>query len=173
MKNELTKKIAYSAICTAISVVAVLITVFSPAKIVPLIFVSLCVFVAFMRCGIVYGLLTALATGLICFAISGIQLSFIALVALFIPYAIIAYAINKLTYDKLSHAIIRLVITATLYAVAFIIMINLVDIIAGTAIMTLINKVGGVLVVIGMVIIALPLDFFFTYMANKILKLLT
>ncbi len=172
MKSDLTKKIAYSAICTAISAVVVLITAFSPAKIVPLIFVSLCVYIAFKRCGIVYGILTAIATALISFALSGIQLSFVALVSLFIPYAIIAYAMQKLSYDKLLHAIIRLLITATLYAVAFIVIINLVDIIAGTTVMALVEKLGSVFVVIAMVVIALPVDFFFSYMSEKIIKLL-
>ena len=172
MKNDLSKKIAYGAICTALSVVVVIATAFTPVKIVPLIFVSLCLYIAFTRCGVLYGIVTALATVALSFALTGVSLSFVALVALFLPYAVVAFLMKKLTYDKLSHAIVRLVVSALIFALAFVIIVNLVDIVAGTSLTVIMEKIGKVGAIIALVVIALPVDFFFLVMANKIIKLL-
>ena len=60
-RRERTRRITYSAVATAIAVVAVLLSNYTPMRIVPLIFASLAIYIACIRCGIVFGLITAAA----------------------------------------------------------------------------------------------------------------
>lgn len=62
--------------CVALSAVVIAVSAFTPVQIVPLIFVSLCVYVAFRKTGIVYGILTALASVAISFGLGGLRTTF-------------------------------------------------------------------------------------------------
>ena len=53
-RRDATRRITYSAVCTAIAVTVILISHFSPMRIVPLILASLAFYIAFVRCGALY-----------------------------------------------------------------------------------------------------------------------
>ena len=169
-RDKSTKKIAYSAVLVAISVVVVLISAFTPMQIVPLVFVSLAIYIAFARLGIGYGIITAVATTALTFFIAGLNATFFCLVILFLPYALLASAMQKLSYKVLWQAIVRLVLTALLFGGAFFALTALVDIVAGTSILSVIEKIGKWITALLVVIATLPVDFFFTYIANRIIR---
>ena len=78
-RRDATRRITYSAVCTAIAVTVILISHFSPMRIVPLILASLAFYIAFVRCGALYGIVTVAVSVLICFFVSGINTTFLFL----------------------------------------------------------------------------------------------
>ena len=81
-RRDATRRITYSAVCTAIAVTVILISHFSPMRIVPLILASLAFYIAFVRCGALYGIVTVAVSVLICFFVSGINTTFLFLSSL-------------------------------------------------------------------------------------------
>jgi hypothetical protein len=169
-KDKSTKKIAYSAVLVAISVVVILISAFTPMQIVPLVFVSLAIYISFGRVGIGYGVITTVATVALAFFITGLGTTFFFLVILFVPYALLASAMQKLSYKVLWQAILRLAVTAITFCGAFFALTAMVDVVAGTSILAVIDKVGKILTALLVVVATLPVDFFFTYIANRIIR---
>lgn len=170
--RDVTRRITYSAVCVAISAVAVLLSQLSPARIVPLVLCSLCFYIAFVRCGVLYGVITAAATMVICFFISGINATFLFLCIVFAPYSALAFLMRKLSYRVTKQLIIRLVVATLFFAVAFVVLMLLFDKLAGTSLTALIDKLGKPLAGVMVVIAVLPVDLFFSYAAEKILKAL-
>ena len=170
--RDRTRKITYTAVCVAIAVISVLLSQFSPARIVPLILCSLAFYVAFARCGIVYGVISVIAGVAICFFISGINATFLFLCVVFAPYSILAFCMRKLSYKVTWQLVIRLVVSAVFFAVAFIVMMLLFDKIAGTSLSVLIDRIGKVWAGVLIVIAVLPVDLFFSYGAERVLKTL-
>lgn len=171
-RRDSTRRITYSAVCVALGVVAVLLSQFTSAQVVPLILVSLCVYIAFMRCGAVYGAITAAATVLVAFFVCGISLTFVFLCALFVPYAVAAFLMKRLTYAKTYQAIIRIIITAVLFCVSVILTVYLTDFVVGTRIGDLMDTIGKIPTALIITVVTLPVDPFFYFASSKILKLL-
>ena len=88
-RKERTRRITYSAVATAIAVVAVLLSNYTPMRIVPLIFASLAIYIACVRCGIAFGVIAAVAAVLIAFAVGGIGTTFLFLCVAFVPLSLI------------------------------------------------------------------------------------
>lgn len=170
--RDTTRRITYSAVCVALSVVAVLLSQYSPARIVPLVLCSLCFYIAFTRCGVLYGVITMAASIAICFFISGINATFLFLCAVFAPYSVLAYLMRKLSYRVTRQLLVRLLVSAVFFALAFVVMVLLFDKIAGTSLTVLIDKVGKIWAGIMVVVAVLPVDLFFTYAAERVLKML-
>ena len=171
-RRDATRRVTYSAVCTAIAVSVILISQFSPMRIVPLILASLAFYIAFVRCGVIYGAVTVAVSVIICFFVSGITTTFLFLCIVFAPYALIAFFMRKLSYRVMWQAVVRLAVTAAFFAVCFVVMVLLVDYIAGTSLMALIEKIGKVWAGVIIVVAALPVDFFFCYASDRIIKLL-
>lgn len=171
-RRDATRRITYSAVCTAIAVTVILISHFSPMRIVPLILASLAFYIAFVRCGALYGIVTVAVSVLICFFVSGINTTFLFLCVVFAPYALIAFFMHKLSYKIMWQAIVRFAVTAVFFAACFAVMVVLIDYIVGTSLMTLIEKIGKVWAGVIIVVAALPVDFFFCYASDRIIKLL-
>ena len=167
-RRERTRRITYSAVATAIAVVAVLLSNYTPMRIVPLIFASLAIYIA----GIVFGLITAAAAVLIAFALGGVGTTFLFLCVAFVPYALVAFFMRKLSYRVVWQAIVRIAVSAALFAGAFTAMAFLTDYVAGTSLMTIIEKVGVVWAILLVTLAALPVDLFFSFGAERIVKLL-
>lgn len=170
--KDATRRITYSAVCTAIAVAVILISRFSPMQIVPLIFASLAFYIAFLRCGAVYGIITSAVSILLGFFISGIGTTFLFLCIVFAPYALIAYFMRKLSYSVMWQAFVRLGVTIVFFAAAFTAIVFLTDFIAGTSLMSLIDRVGKIWTVVIVIVVALPVDLFFSSAANRIVRLL-
>ncbi|MBR2988390.1 MAG: hypothetical protein IKC64_01550 [Clostridia bacterium] len=166
------KKIAYAGACVAISQIGVLLSAFTPVQIVSLIIVSLAIYVAFRRCGVIYGIISAVACALLTFAITGVRITFIFTTVLFIPYAVIAYAMHKLPYQPIKFALLRLLIVGITFFSAFLLITLLFDVIAGTTMATIITKIGIVPTALVVMVVCLPVDLFFYYGAERVIKLL-
>ena len=171
-RKERTRRITYSAVATAIAVVAVLLSNYTPMRIVPLIFASLAIYIACVRCGITFGVIAAVAAVLIAFAVGGIGTTFLFLCVAFVPYALVAYFMRKLSYRVTWQALVRVAASAALFAAAFTVMAMLTDYVAGTSFMTIIEKVGKVWAILLVTVAALPVDLFFSFGAERIVKLL-
>ncbi len=170
-RKDNTKKITYSAVCVALSVVVVIVSHYA-AMVVPLVIASLCAYIAFCRCGITYGVITTVATAAIAFFICGITATFIFLGTLFLPYAIVAYLMRRLSYKVFWQAIVRIVVSVTAFVTFFVLIVLLTDFITGAAISAVIGKIGLPLTATIVGVITLPVDLFFTYAAEKIIKLM-
>ncbi len=107
--SSLSRRIAYSATFTAISVAAILISRFVPITVTALLVCAVCYFLSFTVCGLGYGLLTIAASLLTAFLLGGISTVFIFDGLLFAPYSLIAYFMKKLPYRGL-YAAIRIAI---------------------------------------------------------------
>lgn len=114
------KKIAYSAVAVALASIAAVATIFLPLTVVPLILSAFCFYIAFSKCGIVHGIITMVATGLITFFAGGVSLTLILLCVLFMPYTIVTLFIKKFTYFKLVGAIVRILVVAALFNAALV-----------------------------------------------------
>ncbi len=168
--RDKSRKITYTAVCVAIAVISVLLSQFTPARIVPLILCSLAFYIALTRCGIIYGAISIIAGVSICFFISGVTATFLFLIIVFAPYSLLAFFMRKLSYSVTAQLLLRLAISAVFFAVAFVVMMLVFDKIAGTSLSVLIDKIGKVWAGIMLVVAVLPVDLFFSYGAERILK---
>jgi len=113
-----TRKITYAAVCAALAAVCIIAARFLPVKFVPLMFASVCFFVA-LKCGFFWGLLSMAAAILLTFFWGGnIDLAILLTGFLFAPYSIIAYFMQKLSYRKPLQAVIRGLIVSALWGAA-------------------------------------------------------
>lgn len=167
--SDSTKRLAQAAVCVALSAAVIAISAFTPAQIVPLIFVSLCIYVAFRKTGIVYGILTAIASAAISFGFGGLRVTFFFTIIFFIPYAILCFSMQKLSYKVVWQAVIRILLTAALVAGAFFALLAITDAVAGTMIMKLVERAGTWLAAGAVVLATLPLDLFFSHVAEKVI----
>ena len=90
----------------------------------------------------------------------------------FVPYALVAYFMRKLSYRVAWQALVRVAASAALFAAAFTVMAMLTDYVAGTSFMTIIEKVGKAWAILLVTVAALPVDLFFSFGAERIVKLL-
>lgn len=157
------KKIAYSAVAAAIAVVASVITVFLPVKVMPLVLASFCFFLALVKCGIVHGLLTATATVLITFLAGGLSTSLIFLCITFVPYSLICLLIRRFDYKKWSSALIRAAVAivfinlsfAAVYFIAKYVVLDGFDVLAA------VGKAGYLIAALLVSAVAVLTDFLF------------
>ena len=156
--------------CVALSAVAIALSAFTPAQIVPLIFVSLCVYVAFRKTGIVYGILTAIAAAAISFGFGGLRATFFFTIIFFIPYAVLCFLMQKLSYKVVWQAVIRILLTAALVAGAFFALLAIMNGVTGTTLERLVENAGVWLAVGAVTLATLPLDLFFSHVAEKIIS---
>lgn len=157
------KKIAYSAVAAAIAVVASVITVFLPVKVMPLVLASFCFFLALVKCGVVYGLLTAAATVLITFLAGGLSTSLIFLCVTFVPYSLICLLMRRFDYKKWSSALIRaaaaiVFINLSFAAVYFIAKYVVLD---GFDVLAAVGKAGYLIAALLVSAVAVLTDFLF------------
>lgn len=151
------------------------ITVYLPMSIMPLYLAAFCIFLACKRGGVPHGILCAVATVGIMFAMSGLSVKWLFLVLMFAPYGVIASFVHKFDYFKPKRAVLR----ALLAAVYFNVSLGVIYLIA-THVLTVgidINfdkwtgMVGGYAVVaVIATAILLPLDFIFSTLSIFVLK---
>lgn len=167
-RNEATRKLVRAAACVALSAVAIAISNFTPARIVPLVLASLGVYVAFRKSGALYGVLTALAAIVLAFVIGGLTSTFFFTVIFFIPYAIFEVLIRPLTYKTTWQAATRILASAAFVAAACTAVIFIADAATGTSIAALAGKIGYAGAIAAVTVAALPLDLFFNYVAELV-----
>ena len=111
------RKIAYTAVGTALSLIMIAMTCYLPLTVAPLVMISLCYNIVADKCGIGYGVLCMLASvGLgfvICIGAIGVML---IVVVVFVPYSIICVFLRKFDYSSIKYALIRIGIIAVFAA---------------------------------------------------------
>lgn len=170
------RKVAYAAAAAAIATLAAIAAAYLPLTVTPYVLCAFCFYVAFLRCGWVYGFLTIAATALITFfAGGGIDSGYIMLLLIFVPYSVAAVLMKKLTYFKLGQALLRILIVAAVINVGLVCTYFTVVNVAmgGVDVLAAMDKVGGyaVLALIATVIGAAT-DFLFTQLSALVLKVL-
>lgn len=77
---------------------------------------------------------------------------------------------QKLSYKVVWQAVIRILLTAALIAGAFFALLAITDAVAGTTIMKLVERAGTWLAAGAVVLATLPLDLFFSHVAEKVIS---
>ena len=171
------RRVTYSAAAAAIGTVCFLVSVYLPLKIVPLAVTAFCFYLVFERCGAGYGFLTEAVTLLLDFFVSGIavNVTFLLLAFVFVPYAPVAYLMRSLRYNKARQAAIRAVVVAAFVNLAFFCVFELVThfVFEGVDIPDFISRLGGYWVIVLIITpVAVSVDFLFTQMALTVGKLI-
>ncbi len=168
-----TKRIAYSAVCSAISVVCIWLTNILPLGVALLAGVSLGIFIAFDRLGIVYGLLTCVVSFSLSFLITGFNGAFIFSAILFAPYGILAFIIKSLHYASVKTALIRVAIVLAFSQLALMGLWFLADKLVIINLTHVASKIGGyVVVALIFAVIAVAFDFLFKEVSIRVRKLI-
>lgn len=172
-----TQKLTTAAVCTAVAVVMCAASAYLPLSIMPLYLAAFCIFLACKRGNVYYGLLCAVATVGIMFAMSGLSVKWLFLAIMFVPYGIITNFIHRYTYLKVKSGIIRGVLMAVFFNVTF----GIVYLIASRVLFVGIaddanisywsSWLGGywVLAIVATLVL-LPLDFVFSTLSIVVLK---
>jgi len=164
------RKIAYSATLTAISVIAVIVSRFLPITLSALLVCCACYFFAFFVCGFGYGILTIIASLLTAFFVSGVSTVLIFAGLVFAPYSIIAFFMKKVYYYK-EGALIRGVVCTAFANIVFAILYFLLQKFISYDLSLLSNKVGGYAVVAILVsVFAIVTDYLFCQTTQYFLK---
>lgn len=171
------RRVTYSAAAAAIGTLCSVVAIYLPVKVMPLVVTAFCFYLVFERCGISYGFITEAVTLLLTFFVSGVvvNVTFVMLALVFVPYAPLAYLIRRLRYDSVKTVLLRAAIVAVFVSLAFMCVYFVVANVAleGLDIIGMINKVGGYWVIALLLIpIAVSIDFLFTQMAVLIRKML-
>lgn len=170
-----TKKLTTAAVCTALSVIMCAACAYLPLSFMPLYLAAFCIFLACKRANILYGLLCAVASVGIMFAMSGLNVKWFLFLIMFAPYGIIAHFISRFSYFKVKSGLIRAATVIVFFNLAF----GAVYLIATRALSSGLDidiaayamKLGGYPVLaLVTTLILVPLDFIFCGMASVILK---
>lgn len=113
------RRIAYAAAAAAIASVSAIATVYLPAKILPLVIASFCFFLAYVKCGVAYGIIAAAVTASVTFLCGGFCTSLAMLAVCFFPYSLLCLALRRFSYKKPINALIRIAAAVVFANVAF------------------------------------------------------
>ncbi len=169
-----TKKLTTAAVCTAIAVIMCVFTAYLPFSFMPLYVAAFSIFLACKRGSLAYGILCALATVGIMFAMTGLSVSWFLLLFMFAPYGIITYFIHKLSYFKLKSGLLRGAIAIAFFnltvGLTYIVATRLV-IGADIPVTDWVDTLGGywVLAIVATLVLV-PLDFIFSVLGSVVLK---
>ncbi|MDE7464048.1 MAG: YybS family protein [Clostridiales bacterium] len=169
-----TAKLTTAAVCTALAVIMCVFTAYLPFSFMPLYLAAFCIFLACKRGNIVYGILCALATVGVMFALVGLSASWFILLFMFAPYGILAYFMHRFTYFKVKSGIIRGVVMAAFFNLTMFfvyLVVTRVLTICDIPVDIWMERLGGywVLAIIGTLVLV-PLDFILSAMSAVILK---
>lgn len=101
--------------CTALAVIACAASVYLPLSVMPLCLAAFCIFLACKRGGVPHGILCAVATVGIMFAMSGPSVKWLFMTIMFAPYGVTASFVQKFDYFKPKRAILRIIIVAAYF----------------------------------------------------------
>ncbi len=170
-----TQKLTTAAVCTALAVIMCAASAYLPLSIMPLYMAAFCIFLAAKRGSLPYGILCAVATVGIMFAMTGLSIKWIFLILMFAPYGIITVFVHKFNYFKPVRGIIRGLIAAAFFNMTFgfvyLIATRVVAVNIDVPIEEWVAKVGGYGVIAVIVtVVFVPLDFIFSTLSMVVLK---
>lgn len=172
------RKIAYTAVGTALSLVMIALTCYLPLTVAPLVMVSLCYNIVAEKCGIGYGILCMMASvGLgfvVCIGAIGVML---IVVVVFVPYSIICVFLRKIDFSSIKNTLIRIGIIAAFAALETFFVYLLGSLIVGYVDFgAIIDKIGsafavGYLVItLIVVVLFIAIDWMFVTFSKIIVK---
>lgn len=170
-----TKKLTTAAACTAIAVIMCACTAYLPFSFMPLYVAAFSIFLACKRAGLPYGVLCALATIGVMFAMSGLSVSWFLLLIMFAPYGVFAYFMHRFTYTNVKSGLIRGLSAVAFFnltaGLTYLVAIKVVAIGLDIPITDWINTLGGypVFAVVATLVLV-PLDVIFTLASSIVLK---
>lgn len=151
------------------------VTVYLPMSVMPLYIAAFCIFLACRRGGVPHGILCAIATVGIMFAMSGLSVKWLFLAIMFAPYGVITSFAHRYDYFKPKRAVLRVLISAVYFNVTLGVIYVLATYVLTAGIDVSFDKwstaVGGYAVVaVIATAILLPLDFIFSTLSIFVLK---
>lgn len=172
------RKVAYTAVGAALSLVMITLTCYLPLTVAPLVMISLCFNIVAEKCGIGYGVLCmAVSVGLgfvICIGAIAVML---IVVVVFVPYSLVCVLLRKLDYSSLKKTLIRIGVVTAFAALETFFVYLLGSLIVGYVdFMAIIDKFGGVFAVgyllITLIVIALfvAIDWMYVTVGKVIIK---
>ena len=165
------RKITYAAVCAALGVVAVLVSSYTPAKIVPLLFYSASAYISLIYVKW-WGLLSvAVSLSLSFLTAGGFTGSFFLALTVFTPYALFALLMRKIGYASPVRCVIRGAAAVAFFIAVSLLLVLSSGLIVGTTFASVIERGGSWVLFLLMGIIAVPTDFFFTFAVEKALAL--
>ena len=114
-------RIAYAAAGTAIAIIASVVTVYLPVRIMPLVLAAFCFFLVHTKCGIVYGSISAAATVLVTGLCGGICSSLVLLAVCFFPYSLVCIPLRRFDYRSVGGALLRAAVSIVIVNIAFVV----------------------------------------------------
>lgn len=130
-KTSVGRRIAYSAVGTALSVVMIVLACYLPLTVLPLVLISLCLNIVYRRCGIAFGLVSTVAVAglgfLFCIGHIGVMLT---VCIVFLPYSLICYFLRNTDYSGVKKGFIRGGVMTAFISVAFMGLYFLADMVA-------------------------------------------
>lgn len=170
-----TQKLTTAAVCTALAVIMCAMCAYLPLSIMPLYMAAFCIFLAVKRGGVPHGVLCALATVGIMFAMTGLSVKWFFLVFMFAPYGLITPFVHRFNYFKVKSGIVRGLIAAAFFNLTFgfvyLIATRVATVGIDVPIGEWVGHLGGywVLALVATVVLV-PLDFIFSTLAIVVLK---
>ena len=126
------RKVAYSAIGAALSVVMITIAAWLPVTVAPLVLISVCYNIVAEKCGIGYGLITMVVSVALGFLCSAANIAVLVLIAVvFVPYSLLCMLIRRLDYRRVPSAIVRLIVVAAFAALEVLVVYNIGNALVG------------------------------------------
>lgn len=168
-------KITTAAVCTAIAVIMCVATAYLPLSIMPLYVAAFCIFLACKRGSLPYGILCAVASALLMFAMTGLSVKWLFFVLMFVPYGILTYFIHRFTYFKPKTGVIRGAISILFFNATFgIVYLIATRVLTGGIDLDLsvwVGKIGGYpILALVATLVLVPLDFIFSAISLVVLK---
>ncbi len=172
------RKIAYSAVGTALSLIMIALTCYLPLTAAPLVMISLSFNIVTEKCGLGYGIMCMLASvGLgfvICIGAIGVML---IVVVVFVPYSLLCVFLRKLDYSSVKKALLRMPIIAAFAALETFFVWLLGSVVVGYVDITgIIQRIGGafaagyIVVTLIAVLIFEAIDWMFVTFGKAIVK---
>lgn len=156
-------RIAYAAAGTAIAIIASVITVYLPVRIMPLVLAAFCFFLVHTKCGILYGSISAAATVLVTGLCGGICSSLVLLAVCFFPYSLVCIPLRRFDYRSVKGALIRAAVSIVIVNIAFVVVyfVAKYTVLGGIDVMEAVGKLGYLIIALVVSAIAVITDVLF------------
>ncbi|MCI9030947.1 MAG: hypothetical protein HFK09_00270 [Clostridia bacterium] len=156
-------RIAYAAAGTAIAIIASVITVYLPVRIMPLVLAAFCFFLVHTKCGAVYGSVSAVATVLVTGLCGGICSSLVLLAVCFFPYSLVCIPLRRFDYRSVKGALLRAAVSIVLVNIAFVVVyfVAKYTVLGGIDVMEAVGKLGYIIIALVISAVAVITDVLF------------
>ncbi len=156
-------RIAYAAAGTAIAIIASVVTVYLPVRIMPLVLAAFCFFLVHTKCGIVYGSISAAATVLVTGLCGGICSSLVLLAVCFFPYSLVCIPLRRFDYRSVGGALLRAAVSIVIVNIAFVVVyfVAKYTVLGGIDVMEAVGKLGYLIIALVASAVAVITDVLF------------